>query len=287
MTILDSYFKSTVEEILNHGVKTEGRTKNDRIRLLSGKVFKYPCHNYKFNVFSLRQNSIQLPISETLGFLTGATKVQELEQIHPANKLWYQWSDDNGNLGGVYGEAFANQYHKIVEGLKYNPTSTHHRMTTLIPDKLPLEGTSYHQNVQMGKFALWPCLHSFHFLSDGQNLYLHASQASCDFGVGGIPHNSYQIQFLLLLTAHLTGLNPTYAYHHIHDVHLYENQLDAVKEIMKNEQLVNEVTLNFKDVTMLDLDYVELHRDYGHLKNIVKVEGEVSQHDKIDVPVDS
>ncbi len=233
MLNINKMLVNAIGDVLDDGIETEGRTENQRIRLLGGKTFHVAGSADIMQVLTLRKNSPYLAFAETYAFLCGASTVDELMEFHPGLKLWSAWADDNGDLGGVYGEAFSEQYLGVISRLKKDPLSTHVRMTTLIPEKFPIPGNTYHENVAAGKFSLMPCLHSFHFLSDGKSLHLHATQASGDLLIGVIPHNLYQSQFLLALTAKLTGLKVGDVHHNVHDLHIYTNQLEQATELEK------------------------------------------------------
>ena len=279
---IDQQFKYALSKIVFEGTTTQGRTATDRHRLLTGINLEYDCSDGTMGAFTLRKNNPDLAIAETLAFLMGAGTVQQLEVMHPALKLWQAWAADNGSLGGVYGDAFHSQYGKIISGLKVDPLSTHHRMTTLLPSKFPLPGEKYNTNVLHDKFSLMPCLHSYHFLSDGEYLTLHATQASGDMPVGVFPHNVYQVQFMLLLTAKLTGLKPLNAVHHIHDAHIYTNQLEAVEEMMGRDPLDQKINLEFADFHYSDLVFEKL----SPVSEWVKTSS-FETHDAIKMNVDS
>ena len=235
--MIDLQLLHTINEIKRKGVKTEGRTPQSRIRLFEGMNLSYRPTELTFEVMTLRKNNPAIAFAETYAFLAGAKTVDDLVDVHPALKLWSAWADDNGDLGGVYGDAFSGQYIDVVDRLINDPLSTHIRMTTLIPDKFPIPGNTYHENVKAGRFSLMPCLHSFHFLSDGETLHLHATQASGDLAIGVIPHNAYQCQFLLMLTAKLTELKVGKVHHKVHDIHYYENQTEMMDELLNRNTL--------------------------------------------------
>lgn len=237
---VDSQFKLLCQQILDEGIKTAGRTQTDRIRLLSGALMEYDCSDGMMGAFTLRKNNPNLAVAETMAFLMGSRNMTDLTQAHPGLQLWEAWASESGQLGGVYGDAFYHQFPKVIKGLKENPLSTHHRMTTLIPQYFPIPGNTYTENVNQGRYSLMPCLHSYHFLSDGESLTLHATQASGDVPVGVFPHNAYQVQFMLLLVAHLTGLKPKKVIHHVHDAHIYENQMFEVKAMLGRDSIENE-----------------------------------------------
>jgi thymidylate synthase len=75
--------------------------------------------------------------------------------------------------------------------------------------------------------------HTFSVL-DG-TLYLTSYQRSCDVPLG-LNFNQVQVFTLLKIMAQITGLKPGKAYHKIVNAHIYEDQL----ELMKNVQLKRE-----------------------------------------------
>lgn len=279
---LDSETRRVLTHVLNYGTETTGRTKTNRIRVLEGIEIEHDCSDGMMSILTLRKNNPSLAIAETLGFLSGATSVSELERVHPALKLWKAWAGYDGDLGGVYGKAFHEQYINIVDGLIYRPTSSHHRMTTLIPSKFPIPGNSYADNVKADKFSLMPCLHSYHFLSDGVGLWLHATQASGDLPVGVFPHNAYQVQFMLLLTAYFTGLKPMSVKHHIHDAHIYTNQVKDVETMLKRKGSDTHVPIDFGDLLV---EYLHPY-NFNNLMKFIDIPV-CAMHDPIKMEVDS
>jgi len=281
---VDQQFQQCVFSILDRGIKTKGRTKTRRIRLIDGHTFKYNMSNSKMNMFTLRKNNPDLAIAETLAFIMGADNVSELVQAHPALALWENWAAKDGSLGGVYGEAFNSQFKDLINNIIKDPLSTHHRLTTLIPSKFPIKGNTYDENVKAGKFSLMPCLHSYHFLSDGESISLHATQGSGDIPIGVFPHNSYQVQFMLLLVAKLTGLKPSQVTHNVHDVHIYENQLIQVDQLLKRKATMSETGLTFHhDLTLENLLDKCLFED---IKDMFKV-GPFPTYPELKIEVDS
>lgn len=279
---LDNQFHYALDQILTKGTETLGRTETSRIRLLGGAVMKYDCSDGKMSAFTLRANNPNLAIAETMAFLMGAGTVSDLVQAHPSLKLWSAWAGDGEYLGNVYGREFKRSFPKVIHGLINNPLSTHHRMTTLIPCYFPVPGMTYTENVDNGRYSLMPCLHSYHYLSDGETLHMHATQASGDMPVGVFPHNAYQVQFMLLLTAHLTGLKPGTAIHHIHDAHIYTNQVTEVKRMLARDSFDERI-----EVTIQDFDISELHVDnLSYIRNWVKT-SEFATHPAISMKVDS
>lgn len=80
--------------------------------------------------------------------------------------------------------------------------------------------------------CLRPCMYNFQFSILGGKLYLNATQRSCDVPLG-LNFNMVQVYVFLELMAQITGLQPGKAYHKIINAHIYEDQLDAVYEMLE------------------------------------------------------
>jgi hypothetical protein len=100
---------------------------------------------------------------------------QELATFYLKHHNWTteEWvkTCDIGDLGPLYGKmwrAFPNgdgtttdQIQKLVNGLRMNPTSRRHVVSTWFPALLPDERLSPQENVARGKMALAPCHWNF------------------------------------------------------------------------------------------------------------------------------
>lgn len=91
-------------------------------------------------------------------------------------------------------------------------------------------------NPHLNEFACLPaCMHTHTFsILDGY-LYLTSYQRSDDLPLGHA-FNQVQVAWLLLVMAKITGLKPGIAYHKIVNAHIYEDQLDTLRDV----QLVRE-----------------------------------------------
>jgi len=75
-------------------------------------------------------------------------------------------------------------------------------------------------------------MHTHTFSLLGDTLYLTSYQRSCDVPLG-LNFNQIQVFTLLALIAQISGKTPGIAYHKIVNAHIYEDQLD----LMRNVQL--------------------------------------------------
>ncbi|HIO97084.1 MAG TPA: thymidylate synthase, partial [Leucothrix sp.] len=112
-----------------------------------------------------------------------------------------------------------DQLKKIVDHLKEGIDDRSEIMTFYNPGEF-----------EMG--CLRPCMHTHHFSLLGDKLYLNSIQRSADVPLG-INFNQVQVYVLLALMAQITGHKAGKAYHKLVNAHIYEDQL----ELMRDTQL--------------------------------------------------
>lgn len=88
----------------------------------------------------------------------------------------------------------------------------------------------------MDEIALPACHLLYQFIPhmETMTLDLCMTQRSCDLFLG-IPYNVASCNALLVLVARMTGYQPGKFVHHMNHVHIYENHLDQVDELLKRE----------------------------------------------------
>ncbi|MFA4999445.1 MAG: thymidylate synthase [Parcubacteria group bacterium] len=207
-------------------------------------VLPIPKRDFYKNVFSA--------IGEIIAFFNGVTTHEELKKF--GCNWWRRWTSKEylehcgldlkpGELGpGSYGAALHdfptaegipfNQVRHVVEQIKELPYLRTHLMTTWIP-----------QYVGRGKgkkrqVAVAPCHGTvIDFVPNLQTneLSLYHVQRSGDVPVG-VAGNIVQYCASLLMAAHVTGYRPAFYYHIILDPHMYERQVEPVKEYLKLEE---------------------------------------------------
>ncbi|AUS02000.1 thymidylate synthase [Vibrio phage 3.058.O._10N.286.46.B8] len=94
---------------------------------------------------------------------------------------------------------------------------------------------NFHNPADVEFGCLRSCMFMHHFSILNGKLYLNSTQRSCDVPLG-LNFNMVQVYVFLAIMAQITGLEAGEAYHKIINAHIYEDQLD----IMKNEQLGRE-----------------------------------------------
>lgn len=170
------------------------------------------------------------------------------------------WSYDYtfGDLGPVYGAQWRHfgfrgkdQINEIVDKLKNNPNDRRMLCVAYNPD-------------MVDDMALPPCHVMFQFytreLEDGKvGLSCMWTQRSCDFPLG-VPFNIASYALLTCLIAKLVGMVPDMLIGSFGDCHIYENQIDGVKEQL-NRSGFNELPqliIKGKQTKVEDFKYEDL-----------------------------
>ncbi|ULG01742.1 thymidylate synthase [Aeromonas phage phiA047] len=186
-------------------------------------------------VLTTKQVAVNSAIAEITGYLRGYTDASEFDRI--GTKTWYAnanltkaWLDNpnrkgENDMGKVYG-ATAKDFNGVNLIKKV--------MDDLISGKDDRgEIITFWNPADFDKGCLRPCLMQHHFTILNDKLYLTSYQRSCDVPLG-LSFNMIQVWFLLKLMCHVTGFKFGGATHHIVNAHIYEDQL----EILKEQQLV-------------------------------------------------
>lgn len=185
----------------------------------------------------------QKAIGELCAFINGATTLAELEKF--GCDWWGPWATPEktltknlapGDIGpGSYGGAFHDfptsegppfdQFAHLVEQIRELPADRTHFVSPWIPQ---------YQGRGRGKVprtTIAPCHGWVHVRVLDGGLHLHMFQRSGDLPVG-VPSNLVQYAALTLMLEQLTGHRAVAFYHTISDAHVYEDQLDAVREML-------------------------------------------------------
>lgn len=104
---------------------------------------------------------------------------------------------------------------------------------------------------QLDKMSLPPCMHKYQFYVNNGELSLHAELRSSDTFLG-FPWNIGTASMFLYMMAHVTDLKPGDLIMTTNDAHIYENQLEVMKEQLEREPY-NFPLLFIKDNVTKDL----------------------------------
>lgn len=201
-----------------------------------------------FPVITERKISFwRTPIIELLAFIKGVRNAKELEAS--GCNWWLNWAYPDKcaifglepwDLGpGSYGVAFHafpmpdgnsfNQFEHLIRQMKEHPELRTHVVSSWIPYY-----ALGHSGLQR-KVVVAPCHGNFlQFTISAKGLTLNHVQRSADMPVG-VPANIIQYAALTFMVAQVLGVVPYRYIHYFPDAQIYENQIEAVREIVNRE----------------------------------------------------
>jgi thymidylate synthase len=246
--VLDSQYKDLLRSILEKGIRSESQMEVDTITLLSPMSLRFDLQKV-FPLITERKISEKMwsqAIGEIIAFINGARTQKELESY--GCRWWKSWLSEKkcqkrgletGDLGpGSYGAAFHdfptadgetfNQFANILQQIKEKPFLKTHFITPWIPQyTIRVKST-------VQKVVVCPCHGWINIRILNNKLHLHMSQRSCDVAIG-LPANLAQYAALTMMIAQVTGYEVGEYVHSFSDAHIYADQVDKVKELLKRE----------------------------------------------------
>jgi len=238
-----------------------------------------------FPLMTVRRMGFRPVLAELLWFLSGSTNNADLLEL--GAHIWDPWDTPEtnqacgwapGQLGPIYGKQWRHwraamakpggtldapgydQIAKLVERIKTSPNSKRLFVTAYDP--------------QDAEDCFVTTCHGLFFCQvwDGR-LNLHMVQRSGDVPVG-IPFNIASYSLLTIMLAQVTGLQPGVFHHTISDAHVYENQVDAMRQLLLRQPCLYprlEVDSTVTDIFGFRLEHFKLVDYEPHLKLNVPV----------------
>ncbi|MFY0700205.1 MAG: thymidylate synthase [Bermanella sp.] len=270
--------------IINDGVWIENERTGKRCLTVVNADLEYRVDKNEFPLITTRKSFFKAAIAEFLGYIRGYDNAADFRKLGAKtwdananlNEAWLNNShrkgdDDMGRVYGVQGRAwakpdggFVDQLKKIVDNLKQGIDDRGEIMSFYNPGEF-----------HMG--CLRPCMHTHNFSLLGDTLYLTSYQRSCDVPLG-LNFNQVQVFFFLAIIAQITGHKPGVAYHKIVNAHIYEDQL----ELMRDVQLKREPFASPKLIINPDIKSLEDLETWVTMDDF-KIEG-YQHHDAIAYP---
>ncbi|TMP83804.1 thymidylate synthase [Pseudoalteromonas phenolica] len=233
---MDQYLK-LCRRIVDEGVWVENERTGKRCLSVINADLEYNVAANEFPLVTTRKSYWKAAIAELLGYLRGYNSAAQFRAIGcntwnanaNDNEAWLKnphrkGEDDMGRVYGVQGRNWCNsegqefdQLRKIYDDLRNGIDDRGEILTFYNPGEF-----------EMG--CLRPCMHTHTFSLLGGTLYLTSSQRSCDVPLGQ-NFNQIQVFTLLALMAQITGHKPGKAYHKIVNAHIYEDQLELMRDV--------------------------------------------------------
>tara|TARA_B110000444_G_C18699287_1_gene528135 strand:+ start:161 stop:985 length:825 start_codon:yes stop_codon:yes gene_type:complete len=269
-------------KLLSHILK-KGVQKGDRTGTGTLSTFGYQMRFDLLEGFPLlttKKIHLKSIIHELLWFIKGETNTKYLKENNV--KIWDAWSDENGDLGPVYGHQWRNwnsdgvdQISILIDQIKNNPNSRRMIVSAWNPSVLPDTSESFSKNVANGKAALPPCHAFFQFYVSEGKLSCQLYQRSADTFLG-VPFNIASYALFTMMIAQVTNLEVGDFIHTFGDVHLYNNHLEQAKEQLSRDFRtlpIMKINPEIKDIIDFKYEDFELinYNPHPHIKAAVSV----------------
>ena len=259
------------KKVLDHGKRRPNRTGVDTL-YIHDEMMKFDLSE-GFPLVTTKKLLYRASFAEMLGFLRGYDNAVKFRSL--GCRVWDANANDNeqwlnnpkrkgtDDLGRIYGVQARNwrsiytpepvdQLKKVVEDLLQGIDNRREIVTHWNPAETHL-------------MALPPCHMLYQFGIDGDRLNLCMYQRSCDMPLG-VPFNIAGYAWLLSVIAHITGFRPGVFTHFLHDVHIYVNQVDGMREQVEREPLrLPMLQINPRLQTLEDLETVAGPDDFAIL----------------------
>lgn len=243
MSQFDTMYLDLCEKILNKGTREQGR---------NGITYRIPGNHWIFDL------SEEFPILTTkkVAWKSATLEMMWIYQVKSTNVSWLRergikiWDKFEIDKDGVYrnpdtgketlyGTKFAGtigtSYGHIV---KHGGDSTCFDQMDAALLKILKNPSDRRIIISMwqphffNNAVLPPCVYKIQFLVIDGKLHSFVEQRSCDTFIG-VPFNITQYAMLTHLVAYVSGLQPGEMHYNMVDVHIYEEHVDAVKEMLK------------------------------------------------------
>lgn len=225
------------QKIIDEGVWVENKRTGKKVLTIINHDMEYDVGNGQFPMVTTRKTFYKAAIAEIIGYLRGYDNARDFRKIGTPtwnananeNGAWLNNSfrkgeDDMGRVYGVQGRDWTNsrgqsldQLKKIVNNLKNG-----------IDDRGEI--LSFWNPGEFDQGCLRPCMYEHQFSILDGTLYLNSTQRSVDTALG-LRFNMIQVYVLLSLMAQITGLKAGKAYHKLVNVHLYEDQVELMRDV--------------------------------------------------------
>jgi thymidylate synthase len=223
--------------IVEQGEWVENKRTGKRCLTVIDADLTYDVAANQFPLITTRKSYWKSAIAELIGYLRGYSSAADFRRLGTKtwdananqNEAWLnnphrKGEDDMGRVYGVQGRSWQkpdggtlDQLRKIVDDLSRG-----------IDDRGEI--LSFYNPGEFHMGCLRPCMHTHTFSLLGDTLYLTSYQRSCDVPLGQ-NFNQVQVFTFLKLMAQITGHQPGQAYHKIVNAHIYEDQLELMRDV--------------------------------------------------------
>lgn len=283
----DTQYSDMLKNILSNGAYSDTRQGPRALTVIGTQMHFDFANGFPLITERSLQSFWRKPIGELCAFINGARTTEELAEF--GCTWWGAWTTkektekrglQEGDIGpGSYGAAFHdfptqdggtfNQFKHLIEQIIELPELRTHFITPWIPQYI-VRGKGKQQKVTIA-----PCHGWVHVRIFDDKLHLHMFQRSGDVPIG-VPSNMIQYAALAIMIGHLTGYQPAQYVHTISDAHIYEDQIDPIKQMLERQPIsfptveLNDEGKKVKSIFDFRAEHFELS-DYNPHPSIPKI----------------
>ena len=223
--------------IIEQGEWVENERTGKRCLTVINADLEYDVENNRFPLVTTRKSYWKAAIAEMLGYLRGYDNAAQFRMLGcntwnanaNENEAWLnnpyrKGEDDMGRVYGVQGRSWATTDGKHIDQLR----KVVNNLSQGIDDRGEI--VTFYNPGEFHMGCLRPCMHTHQFSLLGGKLYLNSIQRSADVPLG-VNFNQCQVFVLLALMAQITGHKPGRAYHKLINAHIYEDQLELMRDV--------------------------------------------------------
>jgi len=236
----EEQYLELAKRIINDGTDVYNKRTGKTCRTVINADFEYDTSDNTFPLITTRKAYWKQAIAEMLGYLRGYNNAQQFADI--GCNTWFananeneEWLNNEHRRGeNDLGKGFAYSQGRKWFGLHVIMLDQYKNITDKLSagiDDRRLIMTFINRSAEHSS-ALPACMHTHHFSILDGTLYLSSYQRSIDVPLG-LVFNMVQCTWLLRITAQITGLKPGKVFHKLVNCHIYDDQID----LMKNVQL--------------------------------------------------
>lgn len=247
-------YLSLCNRIINEGEWVTNERTGKRCLTVIDANFTYDVSEGKLPVLTTKKLFWKPAIAEMLGYLRGYTSAAQFRALGcntwnanaNDNEAWRnnpyrKGEDDMGDCYGAQGRRFMDREGKPFDQLK----KIVNNLSKGYDDRREI--LTFWNPAEMNRACLAACMHTHTFSVLDSKLYLTSYQRSDDIPLGH-GFNQVQVAWLLMIMAQITGLKPAKAFHKIVNAHIYEDQLDLLKEVQLTREPLALPTLKINPV---------------------------------------
>lgn len=236
MMSAEEQYLGICKHIVENGTWVENKRTGQRCLTVLNADIDIDCSNGELPVLTTRKMNWKGAVAEMLGYVRGYNNAGQFNALGTktwdANAAAPVWVNNKhycgpGDMGRAYGVQWrqwlrpdgttVDQLRKVVNDLKNGIDDRREIVTAWNPGELD-------------RMCLAPCVHTHTFSLLGGTLYLTSYQRSADMPLG-VAYNMIQVAWFLYVIAAVTGKKPGIASLKMVNAHIYENQLELMRDV--------------------------------------------------------